>query len=79
MTGLLKEHVNWIRLILERCRHIQLALNIKKCIFVTPIGILLGHVLCKDGIKVDLAKIKVILEIKPLINPKYVRSFPGHT
>ena len=65
--SLLKEHFKWLRLMLEICRQIQLSLNIKKCIFSTPIGILLEHVECKDGIKVDLAKIKVILDLKPLV------------
>ena len=48
---LFKEHIKWLRLMLERCRRIQLSLNIKKCIFATSIGILLVHVVCKDGIK----------------------------
>ena len=55
---------------LERCRQIQLSLNIKKCIFVTPIRILLGHIVCKEGIKVEFAKIKIILDLKPPVNPK---------
>ena len=66
----LKDHCTWLRLMLERCRQIQLSLNIKKCTFMTPIGILLGHIVCKDGIKVDFAKIKIILDLKPPINPK---------
>jgi hypothetical protein len=45
-----------------------MSLIIKKSTFVTPIGILLGHVVCKDGIKVDMEKIKVILEFKPSKN-----------
>ena len=44
--SLLKEHIKWLRLMLEICRQIQLSLNIKKCIFSTPIGIMLGHVAC---------------------------------
>ena len=64
---------------LERCRQIQLSLNLKKCIFLTPIGILLGHVVCKDGIKVDMAKIKIILDLKLLTNPKQIRVFLGNT
>ena len=63
----------------ERCRQIQLSLNIKKCIFLTPIGILLGHIVCKEGIKVDFAKIKIILDLKPPMNPKQVRVLLGHT
>ena len=46
--------------------------------FSTPIGVLLGHVVFKEGMKVDLEKIKVILELKPLVNPKQDRIFLGH-
>ena len=63
---------------LEICRQIQLGLNIKKCIFTTPIGILLDHVVCKEGIQVDIAKIKIILDLKPPVNPKQFRIFLGH-
>jgi hypothetical protein len=48
----------------------QLSLNIKKCIFSTPIGILLDHVVCRDGVKVDMEKIKIILDLKPPVNQK---------
>ena len=60
--NLLRDHVKWFLLMLEHCKQIQLAINIKKGIFTKPIGILLGHVVYKDGIKVDLEKIKVILD-----------------
>ena len=73
--SMLKDHCKWIRLMLEICRQIQLALNIRKCISMTPIGILLGHIVCKEGIKVDFAKIKIILDLKPPVNPKQVRVF----
>ena len=61
--SMLKYHCKWLRLMLERCRQILLSLNINKCIFLTPIGILLVHIVCKDGIKVDFAKIKIILDL----------------
>ena len=64
---------------LERCTQIQLSLNIKKCIFTTRIGILLGHVVYKGGIKVEIAKIKVIIDLKAPINPKQIRIFLGRT
>ena len=73
-----KYHYKWLRLMLEICRQIQLSLNIKKYIFVTPIGILLGHIVCKEGIKVYFAKIKIILDLKPPVNPKQVRVLLGH-
>src|SRR5271156_2993893 len=77
--SLLKDHVKYLCLMLERCRQIQLSLNIKKCIFTTPIGILLGHIVCKEGIKVDMAKIKVIIDLRPPTNLKKIRIFLGHT
>ena len=77
--SMLKDHYKWLRLMLERCRQIQLDMNIKKCIFSTPIGILLGHIVCKEGIKVDFTKIKIILDLKPPVNPKQVRVLLGHT
>ena len=46
---------------------------------MTPIGILLGHIVCKEGIKFEFAKIKIILDLKPLVNPKQVRVLLGHT
>ena len=76
---MMKDHIKWLRLMLERCRKIQLSLNIKKCIFAIPIGILLGHVVCQQGIKVDIAKIKVIIDLKAPVNPKQIRIFLGHT
>ena len=75
--SMLKDHCKWIRLMLERCQQIQSSLKIKKCIFVTPIGILLGHIVCKEVIKVEFAKIKIILDLKPPVNPKQVRVILG--
>ena len=75
---MLKDHCKWLNLMLGRCRQIQLALNIRKCIFVTPIGILLGHIVCKEGIKVDFAKIKIILDLKPPVNSKQVKVLLRH-
>ena len=75
---MLKDHIKCLRLMLERCRKIQLSLNIKKCIFATPIGILLGYVVCKEGIKVHIAKIKAIIDLRPPVNPKQIRIVLGH-
>jgi hypothetical protein len=63
--SLLKDHVEVLRLMLERCRQCQISLNIKKCIFGTPFGILLGHIVCKQGLLVDPAKIAVIVNLPP--------------
>jgi hypothetical protein len=42
--SLWKGHVEILRLMLERCRKCQISLNIKKCIFNTSFGILLGNI-----------------------------------
>ena len=77
--NLFKNHIQWLKLMLERCRQIQLSLNIKKCIFSTRIDILLGHVVCKDGVKVNMEKIKIILDLKPPVNQKKIKIFLEHT
>jgi hypothetical protein len=46
-------------------------LNIKKCIFGAPFGILLGHIVCKNGLLVDLSNIIVIVNLP---SPKIVRQ-----
>jgi hypothetical protein len=45
--SLLKDHVENLRLMLDMCRQCKISLNIKKSIFSTPFGILLGHVVYK--------------------------------
>jgi hypothetical protein len=59
--SLLKDHVEVLRLILDRCRRCQISLNIKKCIFNASIGIFVGNVVCKQGLLVDPANIVVIV------------------
>jgi hypothetical protein len=42
--NLLKYHIHWLRMMMERCRQISLSLNIKRSFFSTLIGILLCHI-----------------------------------
>jgi hypothetical protein len=62
---LLKYHIETLWLMLDRCRQYHISLNLKKCIFCAPFGILLGHVVCKQGLLVDPAKIVVIVNFPP--------------
>jgi hypothetical protein len=79
MFSLLKDHVEVLRLILDRWRQCHISLNIKKCIFSAPFGILLGHVLCKHGLLVDLAKIVVIVKLPPPKSVCQLKSTLDHT
>jgi hypothetical protein len=77
--SLLKDHVEVLHLILERRRQCQISLNIHKCIFGTPFGILLGHIVCKKGLLVDPAKIAVIVNLPPPKIVRQLRATLGHT
>ena len=54
--GLVKDHIESLQMILERCRQFQISLIMKKCIFCAPFGILLGHVVCQEGILMEPTK-----------------------
>ena len=40
---------------------------------------MLGHIVCKEGIKVDFIKIKIIFDLKPPVNHKQVMVLLRHT
>ena len=63
---------------LERCRQFQISLNIKKCIFGSPFGILLGHIVCKQGLIVNPTKIAVIVNLPPPKRVRQLRATLGH-
>lgn len=68
--SLLKNHVTLLRIMFDRCRQLQISLNLKKCICAIPFGTLLGHVVCKQCVCVDPAKVEVIINIEA---PKTVK------
>eukprot|EP00253_Pinus_taeda_P032985 PITA_32985 len=77
--GLVKRHVASLRLMLDTCRRYQIALNLKKCLFYVPFRILLGHVVCRQGLMVDPAKIVVIINLEVPRSVKQLRVTLGHT
>ena len=64
--------------VLERCTKTNLVLNFEKCHFMVRQGIVLGHIISKDGISVDPAKINVISSLPYPSSEREVRSFLGH-
>eukprot|EP00253_Pinus_taeda_P017107 PITA_17107 len=61
--------------VLIRCKEINLSLSHKKCFMMFTKGIILGHNISGDGIKVDRSKVEVISKL-PIPNcQKDVRSF----
>jgi hypothetical protein len=79
MFSLLQDHIEFLQLMLYRCRQCPILLKLKKCIFCTLSGILLGHVVCKPRLLVDPAKITIILELKPPTSIRQLRETLGHT
>ena len=77
--NMLEDHVEVLRLMLERCMQFQISLNIKKFIFCTPFGIFLRHIVCKQGLLVDPAKIVVIINLQPPKSVRQLRETLGHT
>jgi hypothetical protein len=77
--SLLKEHVALLRLMFDRCRELQISLNLRKCIFCVPHGNLLGHIVCREGVLVDPTKVVVIVNMPPPTSAKKLRSMLGHT
>ena len=64
---------------LDKCRQHHISLNLKKCIFCAPFGILLGHIVCKQGLMVDPGKIAIIVSLPPLKSVKQLHTMLGHT
>ena len=60
-----ESHVENLRKLFERLRKFQLKLNPTKCTFGATSGKLLGFILSRKGIEVDLDKIRAIQNLPP--------------
>jgi hypothetical protein len=77
--SLLKNHIECLRIMLDKCRQCQIALNLKKCILFSPFGVLLGHIVCKKGLLVDRSTISIIVDLPPPTSVKQLHTALGHT
>ena len=64
--------------VLERCQEKNLVLNWEKCHFMVTQGIVLGHIVSKNGIEVDKAKVELISNLPTPKCVTDIRSFLGH-
>ncbi|RVW80999.1 Retrovirus-related Pol polyprotein from transposon 17.6 [Vitis vinifera] len=64
--------------VLQKCIEKDLVLNWEKCHFMVQQGIVLGHIISKNGIEVDKAKVELIVKLPPPTNVKGIRQFLGH-
>lgn len=70
-------HLMHLKQTFEKCRKFGLSLYPKKSLFAMQEGKLLGHIVSKDGIKVDPKQVEVIDMINIPINRKGIQSFLG--
>ena len=71
------EHLRHLRRVFEKCRRFSISLNPKKTLFCLEEGKLLGHIISKDGIRIDPSRIESILKISHPRNIKELQSFIG--
>ena len=67
-----------LKKVLKRCIANDLVLNWEKCHFMATSGVVLGHIISKEGIQVDPAKIELISKLPSPTTVKEVRQFLGH-
>jgi len=72
-----EEHAQHLRLVLKTLREHKLYAKLKKCEFWLEQVVFLGHVVSKEGIKVDPQKIKAIVDWPRPTNVTEIRSFLG--
>nr|GEX57546.1 reverse transcriptase domain-containing protein [Tanacetum cinerariifolium] len=70
--------LSYLEKTLQRCEDTNLCLNWEKCHFMVKEGIILGHKISKNGIKVDKAKVDVIAKLPHPTTVKGICSFLGH-
>ena len=72
-----EEHAQHLRIVLQTLREHQLYAKLKKCEFWLEEVMFFRHVVSKEGIKVNLHKIKAMMEWPRPTNVTEVRSFLG--
>ena len=70
-----QESLDNLEKVLIQCQETNLALSHEKCKMLLTEGIVLGHHISSQGIKVDPAKIKVIVGLPSPKTQKEVRSY----
>ena len=72
------EHLHWVRECLIRCRRTGIAVNPDKLYLAIKKGILLGHIVSREGTEPDPTKVEAITELKPPTDVKGIQRVLGH-
>ena len=74
-----EEHNSRLRAVLKRFRQFNLKVKLSKCVFAARQVCYLGHVISRQGVAPDPAKIDAVRNIPPPSDLKQLRSFLGLT
>jgi hypothetical protein len=74
-----KTHINHLKQVLDRCREFGISLNPAKLVFGVTERKLLGHIISKDGVKLDPKRVEAINKIPFPVSKKTLQSFLGQT
>jgi ribonuclease HI len=74
-----KTHIDHLRQVLDRCREFGISLNPAKSVFGVTEGKLLGHIISKEGVKLDPERVEAISRVPLPPTKKALQSFLGQT
>jgi hypothetical protein len=63
--SLLKNHIECLRIMMDKSKQCQIDLNLKKSIFLLRFGLLLEHIVFKKVLLVYPSKITIIVDLPP--------------
>jgi len=67
-----EEHLYHLKVVFQKCRKYGISLNPKKSLFAMSEGKLLGHIISKDDIRVDPARVEAIQQLEQPRNKKEI-------
>jgi len=73
-----EDHLHHLRIVFQKCRKFGISLNPKKSLFSMEEGKVLGHIISKDGIHIDPARVEAIQKLDFPGNKKEIQSFCYH-
>jgi hypothetical protein len=74
-----KAHINHLRQVLDRCREFGISLNPANSVFGVTECKLLGHIISKEGVKLDPERVEAISKVPLPASKKALQSFLGQT
>lgn len=57
------DYFDHLRQVFDRCKEYGVSLNHKKCVFSTNQGKLLGHIVLRNGLTIDLERVEEIISL----------------